>query len=185
MVNINKGIVKEKADGNIEGAGDFYIAADGKLEFVANSSAHNLGNIIITKVLADAVTNNHTDDVIACYYSDLSKVTASEIATVIFDAAANVSATDCATIQEKNLIIRADLVLGGDITMAANTTISVEKEVLLTSKKEGGITISANSTATITTEPNAVLKIGSGVKLNETNFTTSGAAIVAVGGTIE
>ncbi len=185
LVNINKGIVKEKADGNINGDGDFYIAADGKLKFEAKSSAHNLGYIIITKVLADAVTNNHTNDRIACYYSDLSKVTATEIATVIFDAAANVSATDCATIQKKNLIIRADLVLGGNITMAASTTISVEKEVLLTSKKEGGITISANSTATITTELNAVLKIGSGVKLKETNFTTDNAAIVAVGGTIE
>lgn len=182
MVNINKGIVKEKAASGISGAGDFYIATDGKLEFYSDGSAHGLGNIIITKDLTDAVTNNHADDDIACYYSDLSKVTASDIDIVIFDTEASVSAADCETIQSKDLIIRADLVLGDNITMASGTTITVEKEVLLTSK--GGITISGTSTSTITTKTNAVLKIGTGVTLDDTNFTTSGAAIVAVGGTI-
>lgn len=189
MVNINKGVVKEEAASGISGAGDFYIATDGKLEFNSNGSDHDLGNIIITKDLTDAVTNNHGDDDIACYYSDLSKVTASDIDIVIFDTAASVSEADCATIQEKNLIIRADLVLGGGITMKEETTITVEEEVLLTSKVEAGIEIKGTDHTTkpvIKTETNAVLKIGKGVKLIKANFNLdSNPAIVAVGGKIE
>lgn len=181
-VEINKGTVVEKANTNISGVGEIYIGTDGKLQFAESASAHGLGNIIITKAAADALFNNHNDDKLSCYYSDWAKVTASDIDNVIFDADATVSETDCTAIQDKNLIIRGNLVLGGNITMGASTKITVEKEVLLTSNKQ--VTISGTSGAKIETTENAVLKIGTGVTLVKTNFTTGSATIVKVGGNV-
>lgn len=185
-VNIERGTVKETtANAITQTAGEITVVKGAKISFTATHTDFVGGYLIIQDTKANALENAATQKA-ACLYADIA--TATDADFVIFTEKVSLTSDEIAVVQEKSLVLRADLELQDDMEMAANTSFIVEKEVTLTGKSSNR-TLTFNSTSTtLEVKSGALLKVGTNATLNASSVITSNAnkdgygAIVAVGG---
>lgn len=197
IVNINKGIVLEKAANAITMNGEkaaINVAENAELKLYTGHTAFAGGNIVV--VDGSRVIGVVEEDPIACIGTTIPEATINDgaqtpteiaINTMILNAATTVTSSNASTIASYNLVLRANLTLKADLGMTTKK-VYVQEEILLTgaAATQGDVTpktLSVDAAEQITVSSNKLFKIGSMAEISKTSGSWA-TAIVNVGGTI-
>lgn len=148
-----------------EDAARIYVSKDGWLN--ATNTNITSGYVIVLDKSAKIHSTLRTANNSAYEISSTTKTTdiATQVGTYFINGAYTIDATNAATIQAKNLVVKANLTLGTNVTLAGNFEVAGTVTISAETGKTPTLTLSSSATNN-TIDAGATLKIGKNVTLS-------------------